>query len=179
MNLPTADDVASFIELKKQLVRVMEWSNRPSVKVPQWLQFESQCYLGTEISDELKFAAHYRPATNLVKGLAVIAIPEAFYVSLLMREHRIIAIDTCPGQKHTNKKGRGLPYSDQSINSTTHIHIWTERGEGYAEPIDPAIVEVDKIIAEFCRRVNLWLNGEFAHPMQGKQLTLFQWTARN
>jgi len=174
----SVDDVEAFLLLLKELVREMEWTDRPSLKTPQWLQFESRLFLGPEISDEVKFIAHYRPFANVVKGSAVIEIPEALFVSLLWRDDRIIAIDTCPGQSHTNVKGSGRPYHGQTISSTTHIHIWTEHGAGYVEPIEPPLMEPEEIIAEFCARVNLCLNGAFVHPMQGKQLKLLQWTAQ-
>lgn len=175
MAKPSEEDVALFLDLKKSLVRVMEWTKRSSVKNPQWLQFESKCYLGTSLSDEVQFRAHYRPKANVVKGDAIIEFPETFYISISIREHRVFAIDTLPGQSHFNKVGAGRPYYKQNVVSPTHVHIWTDKGgDGYVEPIEPPLLDLEDAIAEFCSRVNLWLNGEFAHPMHNKQLNLLQ-----
>jgi hypothetical protein len=174
MTKPSEEDVAAFIALKKSLLRVMEWTERSSVKNPQWLQFESKCYLGTTLSDEIQFRAHYRPAANVVKGGSILEIPEAFYVSVSIREHRVFAIDTLPGQRHPNKGGVGRPFFKKIVDSTTHVHLWTEKGYGYVEPIEPPILELKDAIAEFCGRVNLWINGEFVHPLHYQQLKLLQ-----
>ena len=152
----------------------MEWAERTSVKNPQWLQFESKCYLGSTLNDEVQFRAHYRPAANVAKGQAILEIPEAFYISISIREHRVFAIDTLPGQRHPNKGGFGLPFHKKVITNTTHVHVWTERGEGYVEPIEPPLLELEDAIEEFCKRVNLWLNGEFIHPLHRQQLKLIQ-----
>ena len=172
MSKPSLDDVAAFIALKKSLVRIMEWTNRPSSKSPQWMQFESKCYLGTTLSEEATFRAHYRPAGIKEKGAATIVIPEAFYVSIGLREHRVVAIDTLPGQTHTNRIVPGMPFSGAKIDATTHWHVWTIAGDGYVEPVEPAIIELEEIIDYFCGRVNLLLNGKFYHPMFGKSGSL-------
>jgi hypothetical protein len=168
MSKPSEQDVAAFIALKKSVLRIMEWTDRPSIKIPQWKQFESRCYLGSTLSDEVTFRAHYRPAGLKEKGVATIEIPEAFYVSLALREHRVVAIDTLPGQKHTNRVVQGRPLSGQKIDATTHWHVWTIAGDGYVEPIEPPVLELADAIAYFCQRVNLKLNGAFKHPMYGQ-----------
>lgn len=146
----------------------MEWTDRPSVKTPQWKQFESKCYLGSTLSEEVTFRAHYRPSGIKMKGSATIEIPEAFYVSLSLREHRVVAIDTLPGQKHTNRMVQGLPLSGKTIDAITHWHVWTIAGDGYVEPIEPPVLELQEAVAYFCQRVNLSLNGEFTHAMHGE-----------
>jgi len=150
----------------------MEWSDRASIKKPQWLQFESRMYIGSDISDEVRFLAHFRPAANVVKGAAIIEVPMALYLSLLWQEHRVVALDSCSGQRHVNKKGHGLPYFGQLVKAKTHLHIWTDAGEGYVEPIVCKSEEVEELFKEFSRQVNLWLNGRFAHPLENKQLDL-------
>lgn len=67
------------------------------------------------------------------------------------------AIDTMKGQVHTNRTVSGMPYSGMEIAATTHMHIWTSAADGYAEPIEPPLVELAEIITAFCQRVNLWL----------------------
>lgn len=171
---PSVEVVSAMLQLKKQLIRVMEWTDRSSVKNPQWKQFESKCYAGSSESDELIFRAHYRPAGNIVRQRAIIPIPEACHISLFIGEHRVYGIDSQLGQAHRNKKGKGLKFHGKLITSHTHIHMWTNEGEGYVEPIEPPIVELEDVIAEFCKRAILYLNGAFLHPQQGKQLLLIQ-----
>jgi hypothetical protein len=168
MTKPSTQDVAALLALKKSLVRIMEWTDRPSNKSPRWRQFESKCYIGGTLSEEVTFRAHYRPAGIQGRGRATIEIPEAFYVSLALREHRIAGMDTAPGQSHINRIVPGKPLSGATIKATTHWHSWTVVGEGYVEPIEPPILEPDEAIAYFCNRVNLRLNGNFRHPMQGQ-----------
>lgn len=145
----------------------MEWNDRPSNKSPRWMQFESQCYLGSTMSDEATFRAHYRPASIQNRGDAVIEIREAFYVSLSLREHRVAALDTLVGQSHKNRVVQGLSLSGITINATSHWHVWTVMGEGHVEPVEPPTLQVEEAIAYFCNRVNLRLNGDFKHPMHG------------
>lgn len=168
MAQPTEQDVAAFIALKKSVLRIMEWTDRPSIKAPQWKQFESKCYLGSTLSEEVTFRAHYRPAGVIAKGAATIDLPEVFYISIGLREHRVAAVDTYPGQKHTNRIVDGLPLSGLTISSTTHWHRWTLVGDGYVEPVEPPILELEYAIAYFCERVNLTLYGNFIHPMYGE-----------
>lgn len=165
---PTQDEVDLFFTLRKAIVREMEWVESPSKKSPGWSKFESKCYLGTEISDEVDFRAQYRRRAVQHRGLSNIEIPEAFYVSIWIRNHRVYGIDTKPGQQHTNAIVPGLPHSGLSITNSTHEHIWTLAADNYVEPIEPPIVELQDAIDRFCRRVNLILNGSFLHPMQGK-----------
>ncbi|NHZ98859.1 hypothetical protein [Massilia sp. CCM 8734] len=174
MARPTEQDVAAFLSLKKSLVRVMEWTDRPSLKTPQWRAFESRCYLGSSISDEANFRAHYRPKGLKVRGASIIELPEAFYVSIWIREHRVFAIDTLKGQVHTNRIVSGMPFSGMKIDATTHMHIWTSAADGYAEPIEPPLVELEEIMTVFCQRVNLWLNGDIKHPMYGKSMSFLE-----
>lgn len=168
MTKPTKQDVADLLALKKSLIRIMEWTDRPSNKTPRWLQFESKCYLGSTMSEEVTFRAHYRPAGIQHRGAATINIPEAFYISLSLREHRVAALDTLVGQSHTNKVVAGRPWSGMAISTVSHWHLWTTARDGYAEPVEPPTIEAEVAVAYFCNRVNLWLNGGFTHPMRGQ-----------
>lgn len=167
MTKPSEQDVAAFLALKKSLVRIMEWTDRPSNKTPGWRQFESKCYLGSTLSEEATFRAHYRPKGMQSRGIATIVIPEAFYVSLALREHRVVAIDTSAGQVHMNRIVPGLPLSGKRVVADSHWHLWTIAGDGYVEPVDPPLLQPEQAIAYFCNRVNLGLNGPFVHPMYG------------
>ena len=154
--------------LKKAVVREMEWVDSPSKKAAGWSKFESRCYIGSEISEEVDFRAQYRKRAIDRRGDAELEIPEAFFISIWIRNHRVYGIDTKPGQKHTNAVIPHLPYSGETVRSVTHEHIWTIAADDYVEPIEPPIADLGEAIAKFCERVNLYLNGPFKHPMKGQ-----------
>lgn len=156
------------MQLRKAVVRQMEWVDSPTKKAGGWSKFESKCYAGLDVSEEVDFRAQYRRRGIQVRGDAEIDIPEAFYVSIWLRNSRVYGIDTKPGQKHTNAIVPGYPYSGVTVNSLTHEHIWTIAADDYVEPVEPPIVDLQVAIEIFCKRVNLYLNGPFSHPMQGK-----------
>lgn len=165
---PSSEDIQAFIELRKALVREMEWVPSPSKKSAGWAKFESRCYLGTEVSEEVDFRAQFRRRSIQRRGQAEIEIPEAFYISIWVRNHRVYGIDTNPDQAHRNAIVSGLPFSGVVITAHTHEHIWTVAADDYVEPIEPPIVELEDAIAKFCGRVNLYLNGPFLHPLKGQ-----------
>ena len=165
---PTTDDVKMFMALKKAIVRQMEWVDSPSKKASRWFKFESKCYLGTEVSEEVDFRAQYRRRVVDQRGDSYYEIPEAFYVSIWIRNHRVYGIDTNPDNDHTNAIVPGYQYSGARISTHTHEHIWTIATDNYVEPIEPPITELEDVIAIFCERVNLYLNGPFKHPLKGQ-----------
>lgn len=170
---PTVEDVAAFVQVRKTLIREMEWNERPSNLLPRWLQFESHCYVGTSVPEEVKFRAHYRPKFIRQRGNAVIHILEAFWISIGIREHRVLAGDTTlDGQQHQNPVIEGMPYSGETIETLSHFHVWTKFGDKYVEPVEPTLMTLDDAIANFCSRVNLQLNGAFTHPLQGQNYSL-------
>jgi len=170
--LPTTDEVAAIMLLKKQVIRAMEWSDKQSSRTPQWRQFESFCIVGSEESEEVIFRALYRPHGNLIRGSTVIPLPEICNLSLCWFEHRIFGIDLDPTSHHKNKVGQGRKFYRKFVKSDVHIHIWTEEGYGYVEPLDVKIRDVEELFDEFLKRDVLYLNGEFLHPMQGTQYLL-------
>lgn len=165
---PTDGDVAAFLALKKAIVRQMEWIDSPSKKAARWTKFESKCYLGSEISEEVDFRAQFRRRVIDRRGDADFEIPEAFFVSIWIRNHRVYGIDTKPGQTHTNAVVPGRQFSGSTITSVTHEHIWTIAADDYVEPVEPPINNLEDAIAKFCVRVNLYLNGPFKHPLTGQ-----------
>lgn len=154
--------------LRKAMVREMEWVDSPSKKSAGWAKFESKCYVGSDIPEEVDFRAQYRRRSIQQRGEAEIEIPEAFYVSVFIRNHRVYGIDTNPGQVHTNPVVAGRRFSGAIVATHTHEHLWTMAAAGYVEPVEPPILDLKDAIAKFCERVNLYLNGEFLHPMKGQ-----------
>lgn len=60
------------------------------------------------------------------------------------------------------------------------MHIWTEVGEGYVEPVEPPITDIEELFENFFRRVNLVLKDKFVHPLRGQNLEITgTWTASN
>ncbi|QJD98638.1 hypothetical protein HH212_00100 [Massilia forsythiae] len=170
---PSVQDVQAFVQVRKALVREMEWNDRPSNLLPRWKQFESHCHVGTKVPEEVKFRAHYRPAFVRRDGEAVTNILEAFWISIGIREHRVLASDTTlDGQGHNNPVIPGMPFSGQRITNLSHFHVWTAFGDKYVEPIEPTLLTLDAAIANFCNRVNLQLKGDFRHPLYGKSYDL-------
>jgi hypothetical protein len=45
-------------------------------------------------------------------------------------------------------------------------------GEGYAEPVAPALHTIGALMQYFLPRANLTLTGGFAHPLKGRQIEL-------
>jgi hypothetical protein len=136
------------------------------------MEFESHCHIGSVERNEIIFRAHYRPLANLVKGISIITLPETLYLSIFFGTHRIFGIDMQEGQRHKNKTGIGMPFYEQDITSTIHMHKWTDKGCGYVEPLVLKKETVEELFTEFLTRAVLFLTGEFVHPMHKKQLSL-------
>lgn len=112
--------------------------------------------------------ASYRGQKTIRKGMAEMKQPEKFECALLLKNQRIAAIDTNPGQKHTNRVGAGLAYYGQTLTSATHRHIWT--GEyGYVEPVEPPLLDVVDLLKTFAFEYHLCFKGTFSHPLAGVQ----------
>lgn len=170
---PTVEEIEAFMQVRKVLVREMEWNDRPSNLLPRWKQFECHCQVGTSVPEEVKFRAHYRPSLVRQDGDAVTHILEAFWISVGVREHRVLASDTTlDGQRHVNPVIPGMPYSGKVVTSLSHFHIWTSFADKYVEPIEPTLLTLDAAIANFCQRVNLQLKGAFSHPLHGQNYEL-------
>jgi len=180
MTIPTTEEVLGFLAVNKTLLRQMEWTPRLSRKHPQWWNFYSVCSIGNTETIDIMFRAQYKPGASIVKGSATIVTAEIIYVGLFIGEHRVSAMDTNVGQKHTNKIGEGLPYFGKTVESSTHIHIWTEQGDGYVEPVEPPLFDIKELFLNFFDRVNLVLTGNFVHPLKGRQLDFTEsWTVNN
>lgn len=177
---PTTEEVDKLILVLKQMLRSMEWTPKISRKKPTRWFFETACLLGSTETSNVIFRAEFRPATTLTRGQAVIELQDMIYVGLFIGEHRVCAMDTHPGQEHTNSVGVGRPYYKKLIDAATHIHIWTDEGEGYVEPVEPPILDCETLFTEFLDRVNLLLKGEFVHPLKGEQLEITgSWIAQD
>ncbi|WP_407847271.1 hypothetical protein [Bordetella petrii] len=169
--LITAAEVRDILAEAKETVKPVAWAPRPSASHVQWMEFASACRLRGEARDDIIFRAVYRPARTAVHGQAVIAMREACSASLFIGPHRVLGVDT--GEAfHTSLAGTGRPHYRQTLTERTHRHLWHDEGEGYAEPVEPALHDIAALIPYFLQCANLTLAGGFAHPLKGRQIEL-------
>lgn len=166
----TEDDARQLLATPgKIIVRRMQWVHETGKHSPPWMLFESAIKIGDEMPEGLRFLARYRAPKTIVRGGAQVDIGENFNVAIFASNSlRIAAIDTNPGQRHTNRVGEGMPYFGQTISTDTHRHIWTGQ-PGYVEPIEPAITDVVKLLEIFAKECNLTFTGPIVHPRSGEQ----------
>lgn len=156
----------------KETVRPMEWVAKLTSSTPQWLEFVSVCKVKSEIREDVFFHCQYRQSASIVDGAARISKPEIFSAAIRVGSERILALDT-NSTPHTNKVGKGLPLYRHTLRCRTHLHIWTDEGYGYAEPIDPPLESIESLVERFIALANLKLTGSFVHPLTGRQLDIF------
>lgn len=165
----TDEDVRNLIALKDKLVvRPFAWTIQASGHTPKIHIFESAVQVGKDVLEGVHVRASYRGEKVIRRGDAEAIIPEKFDCALFLSTNRITAIDTNPGQRHFNKVGTGLPFFNQTITAYSHRHIWT--GDyGYAEPIEPPLLDVVQLIKIFAQEANLKFQGALEHPLRGEQ----------
>ncbi|MVW79710.1 hypothetical protein [Bordetella sp. 02P26C-1] len=169
--LITPAEVREILAEPKETAKAVTWVHRPAPGQMQWMEFVSSCRLRGETRDDIIFRAIYRPARTAVYGQAAITLPAACSASLFIGPHRVLGIDTNDAY-HTNVSGSDLPLYRKVLEQRTHLHIWHHEGEGYAEPIEPALNDIATLIPYFLQRANLTLPGGFAHPLKGRQIEL-------
>ncbi|WP_018435322.1 hypothetical protein [Paraburkholderia atlantica] len=155
----------------KRVIRRFAWTLEASGHLPKRSVFESGIQSGAEVLEGITFRVHYRGPKHILRGLASIEVPESFSCAIFAGQDRIAAIDTNPGQKHSNRVGAGRPYFGQTVDSDTHRHVWI--GEyGYVEPVDPSILDVASLVRFFAKECNLTITGIVEDPRKGEQGTL-------
>ncbi|PRH19120.1 hypothetical protein [Burkholderia multivorans] len=155
----------------KVVIRRFEWLVEASGHIPRNHVFESGVQVGNEVLEGVVIRARYRDVKHVSKGAATFSIPENFSCALFAGHNRIAAFDTNPGQRHSNNVGSGRPYYGQVISAATHRHIWV--GDyGYAEPIEPPLLDVTHLIKAFAIECNLVFQGPIDHPLKGQTGTL-------
>lgn len=133
--------------------------------------FESSIQVGNEVLEGVTVRARYRGEKLIAKGQASIAIPESFSCALFVGNERVFALDTNPGQSHTNKVGEGLLHFGKTIRTDTHRHIWAGC-YGYVEPVEPPLLDVVELLNIFGKELDLTFRGALQHPLKGMQLGL-------
>lgn len=169
MTSPTVQQVQDLLALpNKQAIRSFAWTQQASGHTPAIHLFESAIQVGPQVLEGLRLRASYRGVKLIIKGQARISVPEKFECALLWHQHRIAALDTNPGQRHFNKVGTGLPCFNQVLACATHRHVWTGQ-YGYAEPVEPPLLDVTALIHTFAQECRLRLTGAITHPLHGMQ----------
>lgn len=171
LTMLTTHAANAIISEKKEIIKEMEWVPKRTQSNPQWVEYVSACKISSEIREDVMFRAQYRQAKIIAIGEATIELPEQFNAAICVGPHRIFALDT-EDTPHTNKRGIGLPFHRKKLVCRTHLHIWTDEGYGYAEPIYPPLNSIESLLEAFFPRANLTFPGDFKHPLQGQQLGL-------
>nr|WP_314363468.1 hypothetical protein [uncultured Achromobacter sp.] len=169
--LITVDEVQEILAEPKETVKPISWIPKPAANNIQWMEFASPCKVKGDARDDVIFRVTYRGARTVVHGQATIFLTEAFCASLFVGPHRVFGVDT-DDSFHTSLVGEGRPHFRKPIADRSHEHIWVDEGEGYAEPIVPALHTIGALMQYFLPRANLTLVGGFAHPLKGRQIEL-------
>lgn len=154
----------------KELVRPMAWVSKQGNYSPALYEYTSAVRVSGEIPEGIIFRARFRDRKVIQQGVAAVELPAFFSAALQIGSARISAIDTNPGQLHTNssKIGAGKPFYGQAIDADTHVHIWV--GEyGYVEPIAPPLLDLQTLLAAFYQLANIVPPQNFVDPLSGQQ----------
>nr|WP_033477380.1 hypothetical protein [Bordetella pertussis] len=176
------DEVQEILAEPKETTKPISWAHKPAASNSQWQEFSCACRLKGDVREDILFRITYRGARTAVFGQATIFLPEAFGASLFVGPHRVFGVDT-DDSFHTSMVGENLPQFRKAqrmpqitrapqMADRSHQHIWVEAGEGYAEPVVPALESIGALVDYFLPRANLTLTGGFAHPLKGRQIEL-------
>lgn len=156
---------------EKLAIRQMDWVKKPSPHNPPWVQYECACQILNEVREDLIFRMQYRHMKTEFLGMASVNLPAKFNAALFVGPHRVSALDV-DETPHTNKIGEGLPHFGRRF-SAPHLHIWTDRGYGYAEPFPLNRLELQEVFDQFCPLASIQPSGTFNHPMHQVDQPLF------
>ncbi len=169
--LITVDEVQEILAEPKETVKPILWTPKPAGAPSQWMEFTSPCRIKGEVREDVIFRTIYRGARTAVHGQATIFLTEAFCASLFVGPHRVFGVDS-DDAFHTSLVRADRPHFRKPLADRSHEHIWVDEGEGYAEPIVPALETIGALMQYFLPRANLTLAGGFAHPLKGSQIEL-------
>jgi hypothetical protein len=169
--LITPAEVREILAEPKETTKPVTWIPRPAPGQALWMEFSSSCRVRGETRDDIIVRMLYRPARTAVHGQAIITLSETCSASLFIGPHRVLGIDTNDAF-HTNLAGSDLRLYRNVLDQRTHQHLWHHEGEGYAEPVIPALNDIASLMPYFLQRAHLTLEGGFAHPLKGRQIEL-------
>lgn len=151
----------------------MAWVSKQGNYSPALYEYTSAVRVSGEIPEGIIFRARFRDRKTIQQGAASVVLSPSFSAALQIGNARIAAIDTNPGQLHTNSSriGVGRPFYGQAIDADTHVHIWV--GEyGYVEPVEPSLLDLQILLEAFYRLANIVPPRDFVDPLVGQQGTL-------
>lgn len=166
----TEKEVEDFLAIpNKSVLREISWDPKLGGHIPPFLEFASAISVNGVVLEGILFRASYRAPKIIIKGSAEVNTGESLSVALFANNHlRISAIDTNPSQRHINNVGVGRPFHGHTIDARTHLHIWVG-SYGYVEPIEPALLEMEKMFEYISKCCNLTFTGKFVDPRKGSQ----------
>ncbi len=156
-------DIDAFLAAPKASVAAMNWREKLSKKDPQWWEFVSALEVGGVVIEDAVFCVQWRSAK--------VGSQDKYNCALRFQGLRVYAIDFDPDGQHTNKVGIGRPWYRERFGPGAHEHTWSEDGEGYCEPIDPAFPNFQALFEYFCQHAKLNVPGGFVSP-PAVQMTL-------
>ena len=170
--LVTEEEVQTLLAMPgKLVVRPFMWSIESSGHVPKTSIFESAVQASKEVLEGVVVRARFRGPKLIERGLGSFTIPESFACALFVENDRVAALDTNPQQSHSNRVGVGRPFYGKTLLNSTHRHVWV--GEyGYAEPVEPPLMDVVELLKRFAVECNLTFQGNIEHPLKGETGTL-------
>jgi hypothetical protein len=160
-------DIEALIATPKMVLRPMSWAKELSARDPAYWQYESPVsVVATDMAtlEDVRLVMRWRPSIG--------EKPAVTNFSLLVGGARAYGVDYGPWYKHTNNKaGRGRPLWNQTFRGS-HEHLWSDDGEGYAEPLNEVEpIDLEAAWLAFLRRANFSCDFHFVHPLSGPDKT--------
>jgi len=160
----TEQEVAELLARSdKMVIREFRWIPEAGTKGGERFSFDSGVQVGTLFPYAVRFIAKYRAHRTITIGRSSVLKPAKFDAALLCTPHRVAALDTSD-TPHSNNVGVGRPFFGQRLTCATHRHIWVG-SYGYAEPVEPPIMDVVDLVMTFAKECNVVLNGNVTHPL--------------
>ena len=154
----------------KETTKPISWAYKPAASNSQWQELQRACRLKGDVREDI--LSHHLPRRAYRRVRPGHHLPaRSLRASLFVGPHRVFGVDT-DDSFHTSMVGENLPQFRKALADRSHQHIWVEAGEGYAEPVVPALESIGVLVDYFPPRANLTLTGGFAHPLKGRQIEL-------
>ena len=151
--------VDEILKINKGLVKPIYWEEKNGNYTPQILTYYSAMDMDNQsILEGVLIRCKWMPSP-------IPDIKAKYDFAIFLGQHRVYALDFHWLSGHKNKIGRGLPFYNENLRGP-HRHLWAESSYGYAEPLEPPILELNmedhwKL---FCDEANIIRNNDFSSP---------------
>lgn len=175
-NKPGIAAADALICTAKAAAKELKWTKPDGFKKSDESRYVSACQVNGVTMEGLIFRASFVPARQKIVGEATINIDFSFRAMLQFENCRIWALDR-DGQNHKNAKNFTINGEPQTLSKTVvrgpaHLHIWTDQGYGYAEPVKTP--NDAQVLLEYVKTsINLTIHGAYVAPDAGHQPSLF------